>query len=594
MTYNAIKYNNAQSFMSTTKFLSAIVLLLYCYACGNKPYPHAMQVADTLMYNNPDSALALLEQLNDSITAQTTATQMYYQLLCTKAKDKAYVIHTSDSLILQILHYYEDKEDEKHLPETYYYAGRVYADLGDAPQALDYYQKAAEIQGKGTDYRQLKVVYAQMGELFLFQDVYDEAMKAYKKCYYYNKVYAKDKAGIINSLCDIGNAFTAFGNADSAMHYYQTAYKLAKENGDKKLIDRAQSSLVDLFTQLGQYDMGKAALQSLNAPKPHQQIAYYALAADLFYQMGELDSAAIYYKKLSESEDIYAQQAAYGGLAEIAQKKADSQSALNNIRLYYQCTDSIRKVTDSETIRKMQSLYNYQLREKENTQLKMVNTQQKQWFYYSVFVILLLILYSTAQMQYNKRKKLQLIMKLEKLKKLKEEQYRKSRLFIEENNRKKKELEKALQSSNACSNEMKKQLQEQKKEFILLNNHATMDMKKQSLAESALRQTEIYSKFHKAANDDTIILDSKDWEILRAKIDTCYRNFSSRLRSILIISDIDMKICLLLKIKITITGISTILHRTKSTIVSARKKMYFNAHDENGKPEQWDLFITAL
>ena len=27
------------------------------------------------------------------------------------------------------------------LPEAYYYAGRVYADLGNAPQALDYYQK---------------------------------------------------------------------------------------------------------------------------------------------------------------------------------------------------------------------------------------------------------------------------------------------------------------------------------------------------------------------------------------------------------------------------------------------------------------------
>ena len=168
--------------MKQINLLSAL-LLLCLYACNNKPYPHTMQVADKLVYSNPDSACLLLEQLRDSITTEPKATQIYYQLLNIKARDKAYITHTSDSLILEVLHYYEDKKDKTHLPEAYYYAGRVYADLGDAPQALDYYQKAAELLEGSTDYRLQKVIYSQMGELFLYQGVYEEAMKTYKKAY---------------------------------------------------------------------------------------------------------------------------------------------------------------------------------------------------------------------------------------------------------------------------------------------------------------------------------------------------------------------------------------------------------------------------
>ena len=47
--------------MKQINLLSAL-LLLCLYACNNKPYPHIMQVADKLVYSNPDSACLLLEQ----------------------------------------------------------------------------------------------------------------------------------------------------------------------------------------------------------------------------------------------------------------------------------------------------------------------------------------------------------------------------------------------------------------------------------------------------------------------------------------------------------------------------------------------------
>ena len=566
--------------------------LLYLSACGSKPYPHAMQIADTLVYSNPDSAYTLLEQLKDSITTEPKGTQMYYRLLSIKAQDKAYMIHTSDSLILQVVHYYENKEDEKHLPEAYYYAGRVYSDLGDAPQALDYYQKAEELLEGSTNYRLLKVVYSQMGALFLFQDVYEEAMKAFKKAYQYNS-YIKDDRGMILNLCAIGDAFTAFSNADSALYYYKKAYEQACKIDEKGLMDRAQYCLIDLYTQLKQYDLATTALHTLDYSQSQNQIANCGIVANLYFQIGEKDSATYYYKKLLEFDDIYAQQTAHRGLAEIALKNSNCKEALEHIRQYDEWTDSIQQITNSELVRKIRSFYNYQLREKENNQLRIKNTQQKQWIIYSIITIILLIAIYTAHMQYNKQREVQLKIQLAKLKQVKEEQYQKSNLFIEENKRKIAELEEALQISNKDSDAMRQLLLAQKQQILYMNSKIEADQKEQSLAEIAFHQSDIYNKFQDAANGTTTI-DAKDWEILRIKTDHCYKDFTARLRAIYPVSDIEMKICLLLKIKISVTGISLLTGRSKSAIVSARKKLYEKTHGETGKPEQWDVFILSL
>lgn len=78
----------------------------------------------------PDSALRLLGGWADSVPTVPERVRMYYRLLTVKAADKAYVTHMSDSIIRPVLDYYEQEGDRRLLPEAYYYAGRVYRDLG--------------------------------------------------------------------------------------------------------------------------------------------------------------------------------------------------------------------------------------------------------------------------------------------------------------------------------------------------------------------------------------------------------------------------------------------------------------------------------
>lgn len=138
-----------------TQALFLVLVLLCLCACGHKPYPQSLITADSLTNVLPDSAITLLKSMENTTQTEPEATQVYYRLLCIKANDKAYIEHTSDSLILPVLHYYIKKDDERHLPEAYYYAGRVYRDLGDAPQALEYFEKAVETLPENGGYRHL-------------------------------------------------------------------------------------------------------------------------------------------------------------------------------------------------------------------------------------------------------------------------------------------------------------------------------------------------------------------------------------------------------------------------------------------------------
>lgn len=108
-----------------------LCLLLCCLcACGHGSYPAALHRADSLADACPDSARALLARWADSARLAPRRVQMYHRLLTVKAADKAYIPHTSDSLIRLVLDYYEQEGDRRLLLEAYYYAGRVYRDLG--------------------------------------------------------------------------------------------------------------------------------------------------------------------------------------------------------------------------------------------------------------------------------------------------------------------------------------------------------------------------------------------------------------------------------------------------------------------------------
>lgn len=570
--------------------LIIILLPLYFLSCDSKPYPHVLQLADSLTNICPDSAIVLLKQFKDSASQESKETQMYYQLLTIKAKDKAYITHTSDSLMLEVLHYYEKKKDKKYLPEAYYYAGRVYRDLGDAPQALDYFFKAIKSAKDCTNYRLISRIYSQTGMLYLYQETYDQALEVFRKAYQYN-ILADDSTGIVYNLRDIGRTFTTLNCADSSLYYYKKALKYAERIHKNHLMGIVQSELSGLYIQLEMYPEAFAAIQYSNKYiKGHNTAPYYAILADYYYHINQLDSATFYYTQAVSFNDFYQKQGSYKGLGDIARKKGLYKKAMEYFDKYLIYTDSIKEIINTETIRKMQSLYNYQLKEEKNRELQQENERQELWLTILISAIMLSIALIVIHQQYNKRKKQKRQEQQRLLDEYKEKQYHESLQYIEYNKKQLCQLEESLKQAENEKNELKLNLINAQKELLEhTNKQVEAKQKTLQISETALKGSDIYKKFHLVNGDSK--LKEEDWNTLSEMIDKIYSRFTARLYTLHPFNEKEIRICLLIKIDLKPSQIAPLIPCAKQTLTSIRKKMYKKTHNQHGSPELWDEFI---
>ena len=564
-------------------------------ACTNKPYPQSLRVADSLIHNNPDSAVILLEELKRSMAFEPQATQMYYQLLTIKAKDKAYITHTSDSLIKTVVKYYEERKDRERLPETYYYAGRVYRDLGDAPQALEYLQKAIESTKDCTDYRLISRIYSQTGTLYLYQDTYDQALEVFRKAYQYC-LSDKDSIGMVYSLRDIGRTFTTLNCADSALYYYKGALNYAEQIHNNHLVGVVQAELSGLYIQLEMYPEAFTAIQCSNKYiKGHNIAPFYAILADYYYYTNQLDSATFYYTQTASFDDLYQKQGSYKGLGNIARKKGQYKEAMEYFDKYLICTDSIKDITNTETIRKMQSLYNYQLKEKENSKLQRQAANYKLWNILLIFSLLSLVFLFIAYHQFRKKKEQQQLVKQERIKQIQKERYAQSNTYLEKNKEQIKEVELSLHKAEIEKDQLRQDLLKAQKSLIEKTNEqitATQRVQKQS--ELALKHSDIYKKFHFAVQGSDEKIGNDDWKELMCAVDEAYNQFTTRLLELYPMKTIEIQVCVLIKIGLSPAQIAFITIRSRQAISSIRKRLYSKVMGKDGTPEQWDIFISTF
>ena len=587
--------------MKLTERLILLFIIQLCFwACDNKPYSHLMSMADSLTNTNPDSAVIYLNKLKDHIETAPRSVQMYYQLLCIKANDRAYIPHSSDSIILPILNYYK-QTDDLHLPETYYYAGRIYRDLGDAPQALDYFNNTLDALPSSSDSYSLKSkVYSQIGTLFLYQDIYDEALKMFKEAFHYD-LLLEDSVGMSYDLRDMATSYRCLNQIDSAIYYYGKANDLALALHQQRFVSMIQSQMAGLYIQLKKYDLAKQFLQSsLSYQHKADKSGIFSVAAKYYHQLGTKDSAAYYYTQLLDFGTIYAKQAAHWGLAELAIDNNHEQDAIPHLRAYMQCVDSIRKITDREAIRQMRSVYNYKLREKEIAHLKSKNEQTKLIIISLLSLCAILASITFAYIQYFKLEQLQLTIRLKKIKRLKDKLYSRSVQFIEENKRKIEELEimeRKFLEVDQINTTLKEQLNAQKELIIYTNKQIKLDLNRREQSQAVLFKSEIYLHIQRQLkiNDRSKrMLSDEDWKELEKLVNSTYNGFKENLYDIYNLSLFEYRVCLLIKINIQPIDIGKLTEHSKESISSTRRRLYEKVFHIKGAPKDWDDFIYSL
>lgn len=579
--------------MPRISILLMLVLISAFYACDHrgKPYPATLSQIESLADTNPEEARPLLDRLRDSLSLFDEEQHMYYDLLDLKVNDKMYVRHTSDSLIKRITAFYETYGDRDKLLESYYYMGRVYRDLNGAPEALKYFQKALDVAGDTRKYRLLSNVYSQMGTLYFYQNVYENAIRMHEKAAQY-KLLKGDSTSLSLVMRDIARVYDAINKNDSAVLYYQKAADIAKEIGLVHRYSGISTELGDLHREMGMYDKAFECLfESLKDSVGRNMYPTYSTLGHIYLEVGKLDSADYYLRRCLDSPDLYVRDAIYEYLSLLYERRLNYREAIRYVRLGQQVQDTIRKITDSEEIRKMTSLYNYQKRETENLRLKGENDRM-QIRIYRILSLFGLGLSITLLFIYRlKRQKERLARQFEALQREKQEQYERSFQYVEANNAKLNELGTLLSKDHEDTNSL---LHVRKELLQVTNEQIQLRRTERDLLESDLRHSDIYMKFHSTNEADQIIRE-EDWNALRKELDKTYNNFTNRLYQLYSgMSLIELRICYLIKISVKVTDMAKILGRSKPSVSSSRKRLYKKIKGEDGTPNELDELIADL
>ncbi|MDE6423746.1 MAG: hypothetical protein K2K95_10070, partial [Muribaculaceae bacterium] len=157
-----------------------LILIMILIACSRHSPDQCLIAIDQTIEENPNKVLSQLMAMNpDSLD---DSSRHFRNLLIIKASDKAYITHTSDSLILDVMDYYGTRQDDSYYPEALYYGGRVYYDLGDLPTALDFFQKAVDNLPNSEDNLRFRAnILSQTGHILNRLRLYDEANSCLKE-----------------------------------------------------------------------------------------------------------------------------------------------------------------------------------------------------------------------------------------------------------------------------------------------------------------------------------------------------------------------------------------------------------------------------
>lgn len=570
--------------------VAAAVATVVLSACSAPEYRRELIEADSLTSVNPNDATAMLDSISSAMAAAPEHERMYYELLRIKAADKAYATHTSDSAILKLVEYYENGGDSRLLPEAYYYAGSVYRDLKDAPRAIEFYQKAEETLKDSKNYRLLKYINTQEGFLFLDQCLYKEAIQAQLKAYKYNHLL-KDTINMAYSLRNLANIYRHCNKIDSSLAYFRKAISIANKTNKTKTVNDIKGQMAALYIQKQDYNTALRLLETVlyDKEKPNKS-PNYSMAIKIYMQTNQYDSAYKYSMKLLDIGTIYTKQTATKSLAKIYMMRRDYANADKYIDLFNVYTDSIFKITAAESVAKMNSLYNYKLREKENLELKAENASRMNVILFSGIIICFIsgCLVINIIRSVQKRKE-----QTKKFNRMKRELFKQSETYINENKAKIAELENLLLSTANENKSLTEKIEQQKADLMLANENAKRKQARNEAARARLANTAIYKTIVQRAKADKV-LHVDEWKTLDETINAEIENFRNTIYEYHDISTQEYRICMLIRLDIPIKDIGTLLSLSTSGISKARKRLQEKLFGNDGTAKDFDAFIKSL
>lgn len=521
--------------------------------------------ADSLVCDYPDFVLAMLDSISEEIPGSPKSLRMRYELLHADAQNKAYVDFTTDSLMKEVVGYYDSHGTPNQKMMAHYLLGCTYRDMGESPLALESYQNAvdcADTASSNCDFYNLASIYGQMGELFADQGLAENAIEAYKS-FGYVSLKANDSLNAVLSYYYRSRVIQNYlSNMDDSVyclsmkvrewllsHNYRS---LAAEHvGTLICYEIDHGNYTKAQNYLNEYERYSNLVDSSGSVPSFASI-YYNMKGLVFLHSEKFDSAKIYFQKLYNSN---LKEPAYNGLLKLYTKIHKPDSIVKYARLYASANDSSFLDKNSENLVRISSMYRYgriQKISKENADLYARSQTHK---FYLVCVILFLFVSILFIYVLYKRRQKKNIERIKQLAYQLETHKDKLNIILEE-------VEKRNVSIIKKNNEII-DLQEKIHDMETILNSTSKDMITQSFF-----NTDIYGVIKSKSRYSSVWqpVTNDEWQMLISKFRIYYSEYSSFLLSGQGLTDDQYKVCMLIALNFRESEMALLMDTDKMRI----------------------------
>ena len=597
-------------------FLLILIPIIWISCDGMGHQTIDFRKIENLMPQHPDSALMLLEQIENKENLSRKDKAHYY-LLLTEAEDKTYVTHTTDSLISIAADYYEKTDDLGRKAKAWYYKGRINQDLGHPLKAQEYYLKALRDEEKIEDHALLGRIHNHIGMLYAYQKVYEKALPFQKKAVE-NFHLLSDSTGQVFALRDLGRTFLMLGHQDSAIICNQKAIALMR----KRIIPSVYTELAGFYIDRQRLEEAHGLLRTSlqNVAKPQAKYPVYLVLGELYKKSGQIDSACFYLQACINSAPLPETRA--GGLfhlKEIALEKGQWEQAALLSKQYELLKDSIEQGKNAESIRNVQAFYSYNEIEQDLWEARLYASKQKSFYSLLITACLFLLTVALLRFIHYRRERKNLLQRL----KANEEQIQRNEQTLKNISDVKDSLQNEIQIYKTTERQLSKEKDEQLKRtneeirqkimqleklshtkdeleknlLTLRSENSNLKKREQAREEERkkieeserLQNERLYDKFRSPAGWEPT---DTDWHKLFISVDKLYPKMVTTLQKSTSLNESERKICYLSKIGVKPGAIEILL--SKGNVSVYRKRLYEKLTKKEGTAKDFDKYISDI
>ena len=435
----------------------------------------------------------------------------------------------------------------------------------------------------------LYAVYGQMAKIFYDEELYQQQLQYTDFSVKYSW-QANDTLAALMSYEQKYLAYQRLGLIDSAVFVIEDVASKYEQHGYCQYSAIALGAIVRTLVDKGDYPKAKAYMDKYESNSglfdakgniaPRREIYYKAKGLYYLYN-NVLDSAEYYFRKeLRDGKDYNNQNAAAMGLAMLFQKQLQTDSSSKYSIYAYIMNDSMYAQKATNTVERMQAMYNYNRHQKEAHQEK--EKANRRFVIICICMGIIIIICLSTYI---------IIRELSQKKKDAEQKYLQSLDIIEQARHDITKLHNSEETNRELISEKEQIIHEQE---IILKSLLHQDINSHSLANKKLKDTDIYLKFEQLSAIGQIPAE-EEWNQLQSQISIHFPGFHDFMQEHNFhLSDKERKTCLLLRIGFKPSSIGNMIGVTASYITELRSKMLQKIFGISGNSKTFDKMITGI